>query len=278
MFELPVNDTGAVDKSCLTIREEKTGMDTLANNMIHCPSILAGMSHEMRTHMNAIVAFSFLMKENCSNEREREEFSIQILNSCEQLIGLFDSFLDSAIIDTGTSSADSRVCKFDSLLDDLFSEFREEIKKEGHKELELVTEIRFSNLSEVFIDKNKVFRVIRCLFQNSVKNTKSGYIKIGYQLDDDKVTFYLLDSGQGYFKCKEFLHTEDLNKSLSLYNDTHTAINITLAKKLIQLLGGTIWIECNGLTGTGIYFSVPAQMSLHHEVNLNNYNNSMIAI
>lgn len=278
MFELPVNDTGAVDKSFVTHREEKRVINGQAGNTTHCPSILAGMSHEMRTHMNAIVAFSFLMKENCSNDSEREEFSNHILNSCEQLIELFDSFLDSAILDTGVSNADSRVCKFDNLLDDLFSEFRAEIKKEDHREIELVTEIRFSNSSEVFIDKNKIFRVIRSLFQNSMKNTKSGYIKIGYRLDDDKVTFYLLDSGQGYFKCKEFLHSEDLNKSLSLYNDTHTAINITLAKKLIQLLGGTIWIECNGLTGTGIYFSVPAQMVLHPEVNLNNYNNSMIAI
>jgi signal transduction histidine kinase len=278
MFEIPAGEIVTANNSYSGIRNEKSGMNNTNNSIISCPSILAGMSHEMRTHMNAIVAFSFLMKENCSNDTEREEFSNQILNSCEQLIGLFDSFLDSAIIDSGNSMADSRAHMFDNLLDDLFSEFRLIINKEDHKKLELVTEIRFSNSTEVFIDKNKIFRVITSLFQNSVKNTKSGYIKIGYQLDDSKVTFYVLDSGQGYFKCKEFLHTEDLNKSLSLYNDTQTAINLTLAKKLIQLLGGNIWIECNGLTGTGIYFSVPAKMEIHSEVNINNYNNTMIAI
>lgn len=278
MFELPSDNTVTGDTSYSGIRNEKSGMNTTNNSLVSCPSILAGMSHEMRTHMNAIVAFSYLMKENCSNDTEREEFSNQVLNSCEQLIGLFDNFLDSAIIDSGNTRADSRVYKFDNLLDDLFSEFRVIINKEGQKDLELVTEIRFSNSIEVFIDKNKIFRVISSLFQNSVKNTKSGYIKIGYQLDDNKVTFYVLDSGQGYFKCKEFLHTEDLNKSLSLYNDTQTAINLTLAKKLIQLLGGNVWIECNGLTGTGIYFSVPSQIVVHPEVIINNYTNTMIAI
>jgi K+-sensing histidine kinase KdpD len=278
MFELPSNDRLPVDNSYLSIRNEKSGMNTTNNSIINCPSILTGMSHEMRTHMNAIVAFSFLMKENCRNTEDREEFSNQILNSCEQLIGLFDSFLDFAIIDSGNTMADSRACKFDNLLDDLFSDFRVIINKEGHKDLELLTEIRFSNSIEVYIDKNKIFRVISSLFQNSVKNTKSGYIKIGYQLDESKVTFYVIDSGQGYFKCKEFLHTEDMNKSLSLYNDTQTAINLTLAKKLIQLLGGNIWIECNGLTGTGIYFSVPAQMAVHPGVIMNNYNNTMVAI
>ena len=250
-------------------------MNSLNNDMIKCPTILTGMSHEMRTHMNAIVAFSFLMKEHCNNNSEREEFSHQILNSCEQLIGLFDSFLDSAIIDAGNSKADAKICKLDNLLDDLLTEFREIINMEGHKGLELITEIRFSNSIEVFIDKNKIFRVIRSLFQNSIKNTKSGYIKIGYQFNDDKVTFYVLDSGQGYFKCKEFLHTEDLNESLMLHNDTHTAINITLAKKLIHMLGGSIWIECNGLTGTGLYFSIPAKKVENADININKYVNNI---
>ena len=278
MFDLPINYTGAGENSQLNIRDKGNGMNSIKNNMINCPTILTGMSHEMRTHMNAIVAFSFLMKENCSNDSEREEFSNQILNSCEQLIELFDSFLDLAIIDTGNSKADSKICKLDNILDDLLSEFREVIRKEGNKDVELVTEIQFSNSTEVFIDKNRVFRVIRSLFQNSIKNTKSGYIKIGYYFSDDKLTFYVLDSGQGYFKCKEFLHTEDLNESLSQHNDTYTAINITLAKKLIKMLGGTIWIECNGLTGAGIYFSVPAKMIASSDVNINKYVNTMIAI
>jgi signal transduction histidine kinase len=253
-------------------------MKSSNNKMINCPTVLTGMSHEMRTHMNAIVAFSFLMKDDCCNNSDREEFSSQILNSCEQLIGLFDSFLDSAIIDTGNSKSDSKIYKLDRFLDDLLSEFREELHKEGHKDIELVTEIQFSNSIEVIIDKNKIYRVIRSLFQNSLKNTSSGYIKIGYFLRDDKVNFYILDSGQGYFKCKEFLQTEDLNESLILHNDTYTAINITLAKKLIQMLDGTISVECNGLTGTGIYFSIPVKVLANSNININKYLNTMIAI
>ena len=54
--------------------------------------------------------------------------------------------------------------------------------------------------------------------------------------------------------ARNFLHTENMNESITLYNDTYTAINITMVKKLVQILGGTIWIDCNGLTGSGIYF------------------------
>lgn len=246
--------------------------------MINCPTVLTGMSHEMRTHMNAVVAFSFLMKDSGCNNSEREEFSGEILTACEQLIGLFDSFLDSAIIDTGNSKADSKICKFDNLLDDIFTEFREDLLKESKKELQLITEIQYSDSLEVIIDRNKVYRIIRSLFQNSVKNTKSGYIKVGYFHRDDNINFYVIDSGQGYFKSREFVNTNDLNESLILHGDTYTAVNITLAKQLIHMLDGTISVECNGLTGTGIYFSVPVRSIAISDLKINKFLNTMIAI
>ena len=113
--------------------------DSLRNIVINCPSLITGMSHEMRTHMNAIVAFSYLMKDSCCSNTDREEFSNQILSSCEQLIGLFDSFLDSAMIDMGNSKTDSKICKLSNMLDDLLSEFREILKREGQKDLELIS-------------------------------------------------------------------------------------------------------------------------------------------
>lgn len=253
-------------------------MNPLKNDMINCPTVLTGMSHEMRTQMNAIVAFSFLMKDNSCTSSDREEFSNQILHSCEQLIELFDSFLDSAIIDTGNSKLATGTCKLDNMLDDLFKEFREILIKEGRKDLELVTEVQFNDSVEVYIDKNRVLRVIRSLFHNSLKSTKSGYIKIGYFYNEEALSFYVLDSGQGYFKSKEFILSEDMNESLIQHNDTYMAINISLAKKLIKMLGGTIRIECNGLTGSGIYFSIPARMVSNYSINFNKYINKMIAI
>ncbi len=257
---------------------EHNDNNLINKGVINCPTVLTGMSHEVRTHMNAIVAFSYLLNRNGCEDSEREEFSHQILASCEQLIGLFDNFLDSAILETGNSKIDLKVCKLGNILDDLLSEFREILKKEEQKDITLIAENGVNNSAEVFIDTNRVNRVIRNLFQNALKNTKSGYIKIGYHLTDNKVTFYVLDSGQGYFKYKEFLYTEDLNESLTIYNDTSSAINITLAKKIIQLLSGTMWIDCNGLTGSGIYFSIPVKIVGCSDIPIDKFANSTIAI
>jgi K+-sensing histidine kinase KdpD len=276
MGEITLNKMGheGTDVTGSNIADNKL----INTSLVNCPTVLTGMSHEVRTHMNAIVAFSYLLNRNGCDESEREEYSKQILSSCEQLIGLFDNFLDSAIIETGNSKAVLKSCKLSNILDDLFSEFRETLNREEQKDITMVAENGIKDSAEVFIDTYRVNKVIRILFQNALKNTRIGYIKVGYYFRDEKVTFYVLDSGQGYFKCKEFLQTEDLNESLIIYNDTNSAINITLAKKIIHLLNGTIWIECNGLTGSGIYFSIPAKIAGNSDIPIDKYVNSMIAI
>jgi K+-sensing histidine kinase KdpD len=243
--------------------------------MINCPTLLTGMSHEMRTHMNSIVAFSFLMNNGGLNDNEKQEFSNHILSSCEQLMYLFDNFLDSAIIDTGNSKAELKKCKVNEILDELLSEFRVILKREDHKDLVLILENQLSDKDEYYIDSNRVTRVIRSLFQNALSNTKTGYIKIGYYFSDANLVFYILDSGKGFQKCNEFLQSQNLNDSLGKHNDASSAINLTLARKLVGLMSGKIWIEQNGIEGTGMYFSVPSQKADRQFVIINNQNSKM---
>jgi signal transduction histidine kinase len=228
--------------------------------------------------MHAIVAFSFLLNKKEYSEEEREEFSNQIYISCEQIISLFDNFLDSAIIDTGNSRTESGICNPDELFNNLFSEFRETLKKERYKDVILVSDNQTFQNSEFLIDTNRVTRVIRNLFQNALSNTKSGYIKVGYNIRNDKLTFFIQDSGQGYFKCREFLQSQDMIQSLSKFNDTFTAVSMALTRKLTQMMEGSIWIESNGLAGSAIYFSVPASSAVNAEDTMNKFSNTMSTI
>jgi len=231
------------------------------SSVLNSLTLLTGMSHEIRTYINAIVGFSSLLRISSSNKEEDTEIKDQIYKSCEQLIELFDSFLDTAIIDNGGLETDLRRCNLDGVLAELIAEFREELKKTGNNEVNLETECHFLDISDTLIDQGKLLRIIRCLFQNAVKNTESGYIKIGYDYSNGSITFYILDSSHCYYKYKEFLYTEDMNKSLKIFFDTSSAVNIILAKKLIRYLGGTIWVNWNGFTGTGVYFSIPLKVN-----------------
>ncbi len=278
MFNLSANIKEESGRPESRRQDEGKIMESCNQKLINCSSVLTGISHEMRTQMNAIVAFSYLLNKAEYNKEEREEFSNHIYSSCEQIISLFDNFLDSAIIDTGNSITEPGNCNPDKLFNELLSEFRDILKKERYKDLILMTENQSLNQTEYLIDANRLNRVIRNLFQNALANTKSGYIKVGYHFRDDKLTFYILDSGQGYFKSKEFLQSQDLTIPLTRFSDTYSAVNLALTRKLIQSMEGSLWIECNGLAGSAIYFSIPAPAAVAAEKLVNNFSNTLSTI
>jgi len=219
--------------------------------------ILTGMTHEMRGLMNAIVGFSCLMEETCPPNEENKEYSNLILNSCNQLISLFQNYLDSAMLETKRTEVNYKKCSVKNIIENSFSEFREAMTLENKSGVTLLTEEPLTDKAEIFIDNSKVSRILRNLFQNALNNTKSGYIRIGYYFSERNVIFYVIDSGQDYSKLKEFLYTEDMDKSLSKFFDTFSAINIILVKKIVHILGGKIWLDSDDSAGTGVYFSVP---------------------
>jgi signal transduction histidine kinase len=257
MFELSANIKGDTHDPGSGRTNRGKMAESFGQKIICCPSILTGMSREMRTQMNAIVAYSYLLNKKEYSDKEKEQFSNQIYSSCEQLVSLFDNFLDSAIIDTGNSKSESGICSPDKIFNELFSEFRGILKKERYSEVILVCESENYSNAEYSLDASRLTRVIRNLFHIALDNTKSGYIKVGYYFRDDNLTFFILDSGQGFLKCREFLQSRDMNRSLSKFNDTFTAVYLALTRKLVQMMNGSICIKSNGLSGSGVYFSVP---------------------
>lgn len=225
------------------------------SNILNSPEILTGLSHEVRTYMNSIVAFSFLQNSDSCNINDRQEYTDHILNSCDQLITLFDNFLDSALMDSETPRTNLKKKEISVMLQNLASELSNSLGKFDKKSVSLVLEDK-AEKDEVFIDEEKIFRVIRNLFHNSVEHTNSGYIKLGYKKVDSQVVFYVIDSGQGYHLNKELLESDNITSYLVKNNSTFTTVGLILARKLIESMNGKLWIEPNGVNGTGMYFSV----------------------
>lgn len=278
MFDLPLNFNSESWGGAMRPEDKSINKEPSRKDLLFCNQVLNGLSREMRTKLNDVVAFSYLLNKEEAHGADHNEFSDQIFDSCEQLIALFDNFLDSAAIDAGHTKSVADSCNPGVLFNDLFSGFREVLKSERYKDIVLVIENQIIYSDEVLVDAKMISRVLCNLFQNSLANTLSGYIKAGYFLKDNRIYFTILDSGQGYLKTREFLETRDLSESLEKYNDLYSAVNLTLIRKLTELIEGTISIECNGLTGSGIYLSFPAKPVFKDDNSMDKPANSMITI
>lgn len=240
--------------------------------------ILSELSREMRTQMNAIVAYSFLMNKKEYGDADRMDFTEQIHFASEQIINLFDNYLDSAIIDNANLAAEPGNLHPATFFNELFAEFRTIIGRNRYKDILFVSDIQDFGTAVFVADTNKMARVIRNLFQLALNNTKAGYIKAGIKLKNDRLIFSILDSGYGFLKSKEILQTKDLRESLSKTGDLYTAVSMNLTFKLVMILDGMIWIERNGLAGSGIYFSIPAKLSANNDRTSDKFSNTMITI
>ena len=229
--------------------------------MINKPQIIAGVSHEVRTQMNSIVAFSYLLNNTRFSENERQEFSEQIITSCEQLIGLFENFFDTAVLESGSSKASLRETDAGKMFESVTSEFRVLMRKKGKDNIILIQEDNLPDKLMLRIDRTRTVRILSNLFRNALDNTFSGFIKLGCTYENDKITYYVIDSGQGFSNSSHLLLSDNPEIQYSDSQDTYSAMNLILARNLILALDGNIRVETNDAGGTSVYVSLPAKES-----------------
>jgi len=254
MFEILRNTYK--DVSLITISGQNN-----KDSMLNKPDILAGVSHEVRTQMNAIVAFSYLMNNSRFDDNERREFSEQIIVSCEQLTGLIENFLDSAVLETGSVKEDIKDCDVSNAFESLTSEFRVLMRKKGKDDVILIQEDNLPDKLMLRIDISRTNRILHNLFRNALDNTLSGFIKFGCIYRDDKITYYIKDSGQGFSKSRELLLSDSPELHHSDSQGTYSAMNLILARNLIRAMGGMIKVEANEAEGTSVFLTMPAKES-----------------
>jgi K+-sensing histidine kinase KdpD len=87
-------------------------------------------------------------------------------------------------------------------------------------------------------------------------------IEFGYkfQSEEEKIQFFVKDSGKGILYEKAQSIFDKFEKIDDLENNKEgVGLGLTLAKGLIELLGGDVWLETNRLNGTTFYFTIEYQ-------------------
>jgi K+-sensing histidine kinase KdpD len=229
--------------------------------MINKPQIIEGVSHEVRTQMNSIVAFSYLLNNSRFSDNEKREFSEQIISSCEQLIGLFENFFDTAALESGSSKENLRETDACKLFESLASEFRVLLRKKDKDNVILIQEDNLPDRLMLRMDNARTSRIVSNLFRNALSNTFSGFIKLGCTYNDEMITYYIKDSGQGFSSSSHLLLSDNPEIQYSDSQDTYSAMNLILARNLLSALNGRIRVETNDAGGTSVFVSLPAKES-----------------
>jgi CheY-like chemotaxis protein len=111
----------------------------------------------------------------------------------------------------------------------------------------------------IFSDQAKLTQILTNLISNAVKFTKSGSIDCGFEIKDDFVQLYVKDTGVGIpDELYDRIFNQFVQSEQSSTNDVDGAgLGLSIAKGLVELLGGKIWFESEIDKGSIFYFTLP---------------------
>ena len=218
---------------------------------------LATMSHEIRTPMNAIIGISQIQLQKGNLPTETVTALNKIYNSGSSLLGIINDILDMSKIETGKMELTPTEYDVPSLIHDAA---QINIVRIGSKQIEFIIDADENLPSRMIGDELRLKQILNNILSNSIKYTEKGYVKlsVNHSVEGNEIVlcFVVEDTGQG-------LKPEDLDKLFSAYSRFNaeanistegTGIGLTITKKLVAMMGGTI--EVTSEYGKGSIFTV----------------------
>lgn len=243
---------------------ERKKMDDLKAALIRAESadklksaFLATMSHELRTPLNSIIGFTGILLQKLvgplSAEQEKQLTMVQ--GSAQHLLELINDILDISKIEAG------QVVVFPETFD-MGMIVRQSIEKilplAGRKGLTITSELT-PNLIEINSDRRRVEQILINLLNNAVKFTDEGEVRVECEIQDEWLLTRVIDTGIG-------IKREDLEVIFKPFHQLDTGITrqyegtglgLSICKRLVELLGGQIFIKSELGMGSVFSFTLP---------------------
>lgn len=224
---------------------------------------LANMSHEIRTPMNAIIGMTTIGS-GC-RDREKQEYCLEkIQGAAKHLLGILNDILDMSKIEADmleTVLDEFEVREMVTRVTDVFGFSLEE------KKISLEVNICEDVPNCIVSDDQRLAQVITNLLSNAIKFTpENGKISLSVKaLEKQEEECVLLveveDNGIGipYEQQKELFKSFQQADAGTSRKYGGTGLGLALSKRIVELLGGTIWLESEEGVGSTFRFTIRAK-------------------
>ena len=224
----------------------------------HKSEFLASMSHELRTPLNAVLGFSEVLLERMFGEinERQEEYLRDIHGSGQHLLELLNEILDLSKVEAGRMDLEYSSFDLRSLLELATSMLRERAVLHGI-DLRIETD---ADVGSVYSDELRLKQVLLNLVTNAVKFTEEGgSVVVHAEREGAEILITVTDTGIGVPEAdRERIFESFQQGGRGSSREEGTGLGLTLSRRLVELLGGRMWLESQVGRGSTFGFSLPA--------------------
>jgi PAS domain S-box-containing protein len=222
-------------------------------------SFLANISHEIRTPLNSVVGFSNLLLSNDITPELKGEYIEHINHNSEKLLQIIGDIIDLSRLESSQIEITYEEASVNEIVNEVIDEAHQIIKRNDKSIILNVKNLFEDNVDLVFTDKIWLKRVLNHLMDNAVKFTLDGTIEFLYSRENENLVFKIRDTGIGIKK-------ENLDRIFEEFrqeSDGHhrpfegLGIGLTLAKEVVERMGGEISVQSEKGIGSEFSFSIP---------------------
>ncbi|MCB0554832.1 MAG: response regulator [Phaeodactylibacter sp.] len=215
---------------------------------------LANTSHELRTPLNGIIGLAEGLLEQEKDTENIEDLTM-IISSGKRLSSMVNDILDFSKLKNKEIEFHPKPVDVHALAD---------IVLRIHAPMAKGKDLRLSNRvpktgSVVLGDENRLAQILHNLVGNALKFTESGYIRIQAEPKDGKLQIAVQDTGTGIpDNKKEAIFQEFEQADGSIQREfTGTGLGLSISKKLVEVHGGSMWVESTLGKGSTFFFTIP---------------------
>lgn len=220
-------------------------------------AFLANMSHEIRTPMNAILGFSSLLDDNAVSKKDKKICLKQIKSSGNKLLTIISDIVDISKIDANQQKLDLKKVDLNQLLDELHRRYS--LLNKNHNILLKIEKGHKKGAFPILTDETRLSQILSNLIDNALKFTIKGNVIFGYSVKKDNIEFFVKDTGIGIKQENQKIVFERFAqiRNPSSRVTPGTGLGIPIAKGLIELFKGKLWIKSVPNKGATFFFSIP---------------------
>ncbi len=222
-------------------------------------TFISNLSYEIRNPMNNIIGYADLISSQKLRNEIKDQYVAEIVQNSKALLNQIENIIEIAKLEANQVVADVHQTNLLTFLNNMIAYTQSELKYFRKEHIEVRSAFDRKELDlEVLFDKNNLYMLLTRLVHNAVQYTANGHIEIGCnRINANTLQFWVSDSGEGIDKENfDGLFDSPLPRLDDAWRNG-LGLGLPIAKGLVDLLGGKIWIESDKEIGTNVYFTIP---------------------